>query len=314
MEFVSIVSQPSFCLCLFYRPPSSPVSVFDNLCTTLQIVNPADFSSFLLIGDFNVKFCNTDHFLFSHVQDIMLSFSLTQVVSSHTYISPSGTPSLLDLAMLTNTEQLQAGTTIPPLSTSDQYGVSLTLEGKIKAATSCKSRRVWFYCQGDYDKACRLIEEMDWNCILTDVNISRAATNFTEKFLTIMEDCIPHCHLRKRCNLPWLTKSIIQLIRRRNLFFKKTKKSMSEVYIQKYKRLRNKIVSLLRNKKKEYFNTLTTAGNKEFWKTIKLLNQNRDTIPALQYHDCTVSQDSEKAWNSHYQRIIIIVLIYQSMK
>ena len=61
--------------------------------------------------DFNVNFCNTDHFLFSHVQDIMLSFSLTQVVSSHTYISPSGTPSLLDLAMLTNPEQLQVCTT-----------------------------------------------------------------------------------------------------------------------------------------------------------------------------------------------------------
>ena len=43
LEFILIVSQPSFCLCLFYRPPSSPVSVFDNLCTTLQIVNLADF-------------------------------------------------------------------------------------------------------------------------------------------------------------------------------------------------------------------------------------------------------------------------------
>ena len=212
--------------------------------------------------------------------------------------------------MLTNPEQLQSCTTILPLSTSDHYGVSLTLEGKTKAATFCKSRRVWFYCQGDYDKACRLIEEMDWNCILTDVNISRA--NFTERFLTIMEECIPHR------NLPWLTKNIIQLIRRRNLFFKKTKKSMSEVYIQKYKRLKNKIVSLLRNKKKEYFNTLTTAGNKDFRKTIKLLNKNRGTIPALQYHDCTVSKDSEilneffaNCWSTvkHYQRIIIIVLL-----
>ena len=70
---------------------------------------------------------------------------------------------------------------------------------------------------------------------------------------------------------------------------------MSRVYIQKYKRLRNKILNLLRNKKKEYFNRLATAGNKEFWKTIKLLNKNRNTIPALQYHDCTVSQHPEKA-------------------
>ena len=38
------------------------------------------------------------------------------------------------------------------------------------------------------------------------------AANFTERFLTIMKECIPHRYLRKRRNLPWLTKSIIQLI------------------------------------------------------------------------------------------------------
>ena len=45
-----------FCICLFNRPPSSSVSIFDNLCTTLQIINPAYFSNFILIGDFNVDF------------------------------------------------------------------------------------------------------------------------------------------------------------------------------------------------------------------------------------------------------------------
>ena len=49
----------------------------------------------------------------------------------------------------------------------------------------------------------------------------------------------------------------------------------------------------LRNKRKNNcFNRLAAASNKDFLKTIKLLN--RGIIPALQYHDCTVSQDSEK--------------------
>ena len=71
LEFLSlsIVSQYSlnrFCLCLFYRPPSSPVSNSDNLCTTPQIVNPAKFSTFVLLGDFNVNFCNSEHYLYPH--------------------------------------------------------------------------------------------------------------------------------------------------------------------------------------------------------------------------------------------------------
>ena len=42
--------------CILYRPPSSPVSFFDNLCTTLHHLSPPRFSNFVLIGDLNVKF------------------------------------------------------------------------------------------------------------------------------------------------------------------------------------------------------------------------------------------------------------------
>ena len=95
----------TFCLCLFYRPPSSPVSIFDNFCTTLQIFNPVKFHSFVL-GDFNVNFCNKDYFLFSYIDDILCTLSLTQVVSSHTHINPSGTSSLLDYVLLSDLQLL----------------------------------------------------------------------------------------------------------------------------------------------------------------------------------------------------------------
>ena len=87
LEFISIflyyiTTIILFCLCLIYCPPSSPVSIFDDLLTTLRIVNPAGFSNFIIAGDFNV---NSNHSLFSHIQDTLLRVSLTQVVSSHTH-------------------------------------------------------------------------------------------------------------------------------------------------------------------------------------------------------------------------------------
>ena len=74
-----------------------------------------------------------------------------------------------------------------------------------------------------------------------------------ERFLAIMEECIPHRYLRKRRNLPWLTKNIIQLIRKCNVLFRKAKRSMKDVYILQYKKLRNRIVDLMRNSKKRVF-------------------------------------------------------------
>ena len=62
------------------------------------MVNPAQFSTFLLLGDFNVNFLNPQHHLFSHLRDILYSFSLEKVVPSFTHVSPHGSTSLIDLA------------------------------------------------------------------------------------------------------------------------------------------------------------------------------------------------------------------------
>ena len=40
------------CLSVFYRPPSSPSSIFDTLCDTLLSIDHAYFSNFVILGDF----------------------------------------------------------------------------------------------------------------------------------------------------------------------------------------------------------------------------------------------------------------------
>ena len=122
-----------FCISLFNCPPSHPVCIFENLCTTLQMLDPASFSSFILLGDFSVNFLNTEHSLFSYVSDVLYSFSLTQVVPSHSHVSPNGNVSLIDLALLSDIKYLQFCTTVPPLSTSDHLGVSLALKWETHA-------------------------------------------------------------------------------------------------------------------------------------------------------------------------------------
>ena len=99
LEFMvmSVNAQPlisSFCICLFYRPPSSYVSIFDNLIRVLLSLHPFSFSHFLLIGDFNINFHNPSNHLFTHVS----IFSLLQVVPSYTHVAPNGLQSLIDLA------------------------------------------------------------------------------------------------------------------------------------------------------------------------------------------------------------------------
>ena len=103
----------------------------------LQQLNPSLFSSFVIIGDFNVNFCNTSHPLHNALTDVLNSFNLTQVVGEHTHVTSHGNASMIDLALLANPEQqLVDCDTIPPLANSDHNGISLTL--KISGTTQEK--------------------------------------------------------------------------------------------------------------------------------------------------------------------------------
>ena len=85
------------CLGVFYRPPSSPPDIFDNLCELLLSVDLSHFSNFVLIGDFNVNFLCESSSLFPYICNLSNSFSLTQVVDSPTHFTSENHSSLIDL-------------------------------------------------------------------------------------------------------------------------------------------------------------------------------------------------------------------------
>ena len=96
-----------------------------------------------------------------------------------------------------------------------------------------------------------------------------------------MEVCIPQSVLKARKNLPWLTKPVIQAMRRRNSLFRAAKRSNDSDLWSKYKIVRNQVVALLRWNKEQYFHNLQFSTCKEFWKAIKVLNKKECTIPTL---------------------------------
>ena len=55
-------------------------------------------------------------------------------------------------------------------------------------------------------------------------------------------ECIPKKKLPKRKNLPWLSKKLINLIKRRNLLYKRAKLTGN---FTKYKAIRNRVASEL---------------------------------------------------------------------
>ena len=284
-----------FCISLFYRPPSSPVHVMDSLFTTLETLNISSFSNFVLIGDFNINLHNPSCFLYPKLSNILQSFSLSQVVQDTTHNTRNGSETLIDLALVSSADHVKDCSVIPPLLNSDHNGILLKLKWKQGGQqTLSHKRKIWRYAHADFVKACNLIENTNWDSVITG-NVNEALANGENTYMQIMEECIPQKTIPKKSNLPWLTRDILRVGRRRTLLYRRAKKSGSTRHLQQYKSARNMFVNMLRNAKRVHFNKINNANQKLFWKTIKYLQKTRSTIPVLTHNGASARNDIDKA-------------------
>ena len=68
---------------------------------------------------------------------------------------------------------------------------------RAQAPYSSVSRLVWLHDLADFTKACDMINATDWSSVLSG-DINRAAEQWTQVFLNIMQECIPYHMVRKK--------------------------------------------------------------------------------------------------------------------
>ena len=205
------------------------------------------------------------HPLYHKVCSLMDFFSLNQVVTDYTHTSPCGNTSLIDLALTSSPAQTVTCDSIPPLANSDHNGLDLNVSLKSNIQHARTNRRtVWRYAHADFSKANRLISEMDWDSLYC-ADIDQHCMQWQNMFSSIMEQCIPKKVLPpKRRNRPWLNKSIIQSIRRRNAAHKRAKNSNCPTLTARYRHIRNKVSSKLRQAKRRYFSSINPSNPSNF--------------------------------------------------
>lgn len=280
---------------LFYRPPNSGSQTFEDLFLYLQSLNVGSFCNYILLGDFNVDFCNHSHPFYSRLYSIFSSFCLTQIVSDPTHLGSNGTNSIIDLVATSAPSLLQSCVTIPPLANSDHLGLLLKSQWRqTRQSTVGSNRSVWLYKHADWHKAFNLIENTNWDSLLVD-DVSTSWEIWMKRYMEIMSESIPQRLLPPRRNLPWLSKSLIQLMRRRNTLFSHVKRSNKRSDVEKYKRIRNRVVIQLRTAKSNFFKNLNPRSNKKFWSTVKYLNKRYNSIPVLNQGSVTANTSKEKA-------------------
>ena len=95
-------------------------------------------------------------------------------------------------------------------------------------------------------RACELLSNTDLCYIFAETSIDTCWSHWKEVFFDIVNICIPKSILPDRRSIPWMTKQIVQAIRKRNYYYRKARQTNCAIYLDKYKQLRSRITFMLR--------------------------------------------------------------------
>ena len=105
------------------------------------------------------------------------------------------------------------------------------MHGNHKMAYSVKAkpsnpRNTWKYTLADFDKVNELLSQMDMASNLDETeDVQVAWAKFEDAILEKMEKCITKGKIPKRKNLPWLTKDLTKMMKKRNRHFNHARSS-----------------------------------------------------------------------------------------
>ena len=186
-------------------------------------------------------------FLVTLTSTILFIPSWTQLlISFHSQSFPQdifvtdSSETTINVALTTNPVRTNNCSTISPLGSSDHFGLFASIDLIGPRPKPNIPWKIWRY---NHALPNDLLCELDSDSIIVKWNPNATWINWQNSFLEIMHTCIPRSSLSKRKNLPWLSKQIIQLMRKRNMYFTKSKTSPS--YASRYKELHNMVISKL---------------------------------------------------------------------
>ena len=203
----------------------------------------------------------------------MYSFGLHPLITRPTRIT-GHSKTLIDNIFTTNLSNIHSRLIINDLS--DHLPIFLIFKYKHNNSTNIiyNTKRV----VNDHNINVNKLKETNWNEILASEDVNDMYDTFTAKLKNIYNTTCPVTvtkqKLRKKPDKLWMTNSLKQACKKKNLLYRQFLKKRSVASEERYKRYKNKLTDIIRycEEKKLYRASRKNKGNiKETWKIINCL-------------------------------------------
>ena len=284
-----------------YRPPNCGDDYYDAMLDTLDVLS-SEGKEIVLVGDLNYNCIDSTH---NKVQGLMDMYDMDQIVNSPTRIAfkKDGnntnltlTQSLIDI-ILTTCKQFHRNTCVKEYSLSDHSMVKTQLYVEVVRRHNTITYRNYRKFNPE-----SFINDLKSSDVLNNIHlvqdIDEAWDCFKKEFDKI---CNIHAPLRtsrlKIRKNPWMDRELLETMYCRDKLYKCAKETKNTDDHIAYKKMRNKVTNMIRNKKRQYFETnLTEANSTTIWKILE------QAMPKSKFEKLHTSLTSE-TFRHHFSTI-----------
>lgn len=297
----NIGSEKHLFICV-YRPPSGKIDEF--ICSLNDILTSANdkkYSDIHVFGDFNLNLLNHDDKDVNDYVNLMFSFSLFPLITRPTRVTDT-TATLIDHIWSSQPEK-NTGCYIINIDLSDHFPILAEFRLKsTRKETNNVFKRTFSATQTE-----NFLEDLaavDWSQIFTTEDVESAYNLFYEIFHRLFQLHFPvkRMPLRRKNKLcPYITPALQKSIREKNRLERLAKK-WPLTYRNTYKNYRNKLTSVIRMAKKNYYRTnfSQNQGNpKRQWNIINSL-MGRSGCDNIKIELLPQSSNISASFNDHF--------------
>ena len=246
-------------VCNVYRPPDARAVWMEDFAVMMEKAALEKMDRFVL-GDFNCNMLRHDSGAL-RLEGVALEYGLEQVISCPTRVTETS-ESMIDL-LFTSTPDSIRKVGCKEVALSDHgliYGI--IANPKQKQQKCFRYVRCWSRC--DVDALMSDLGSALWSVMDSLEGIDARWEYWKSLFKQIVDSHIPLRKARiKGKTLPWIGSDVRILMRARNYYCAKAKKTKKEEDWKQYRKLKNRVTWELKRSKLQYFEALSeqSSGN-----------------------------------------------------
>lgn len=276
------MSRIKYLCTVLYHPPQTEnskfVDYFNGYLDRVSVFGGVN----IIMGDFNFDLSKPSFYGEKIINNVYLN-GFSQVVDTPTRITDRS-ETLIDY-VITNSRDLVINVHMTP-KISDHCILSLhpkQLRPNGNTDVEVYNRCMKYY---DKDKLHDVLFNTTWNTDSGNVNV--LANDFVDNIESILDNMCPGRNIiikQKYINKAWITSEIIENMQVRDgLYVRAIAENSAKVW-EEYKRMRNQIVSQIKNEKEQFFrNTIdyNKQNPRKMWKNLKLLLPEKSSVTPVE--------------------------------